>query len=554
MRLIFKYRLVNEITFVILIFLFFLLLLSPSDFGEKFSAETWKSWSASKILISEGRFIQNSLGPLYYLFLIVLSPLNYKYCIILEYFITHIFFLVCVYFLCRQFNQRFLGILLSTFLITYISFIESPKYILAAGFLILHFINYRKKYFNSWFSPFLLISFLINWGYLVFYLGHIFGKIVFHLKNKNFKFNRPNLLTIILLIILVCPYILKADKFYNNHYVDFYNSKYVPVNLNSPLEIGFFQIGNWKYSKSFFSETDLYKADWFITHKKYYGECRTLFCVLKNEPKIIVKELFNDTGYNLRMLSSLLFNKDILIIKKIYFIPFLIIFLSIIVFGFINFCRENKNPIIIFCIFFGTIGYLLALSLTTFSYRYSFPLIPIFILLLLYSNKKIPFLKKNNINFNFFLVFVVTIQLFYNIKDYSKNYGNKEFYKIDIPLEKSQKKTNYFKSEYLVFSHINYKQKILSTDSNWLSGFSDANPLNVYSLFSLPPIKGKNIDDFLDTFDVILLNYNIEIPVPSIGTQTHLRYELYLKDFLQNNEKNWLKKEIENYGYLFVKR
>ena len=99
-------------------------------------------------------------------------------------------------------------------------------------------------------------------------------------------------------------------------------------------------------------------------------------------------------------------------------------------------------------------------------------------------------------------------------------------------MKKVKKKTNYFKSEYLVFSHINYKQKILSTDSNWLSGFSDAKPLNVYSLFSLPPIKGKNIDDFLDTFDVILLNYNIEIPVPSIGTQTHLRYELYLKDFI----------------------
>ena len=88
-----KINFIFETLLVCSIFSFFLIILTPGDFGEKITAETWKSWSASRILLSEGRFIQNSLGPLYYTFLTILSPLTYKQSIIVEYFFTHLFFL-----------------------------------------------------------------------------------------------------------------------------------------------------------------------------------------------------------------------------------------------------------------------------------------------------------------------------------------------------------------------------------------------------------------------------------------------------------------------------
>ena len=81
-----------EFLILFLFFFIFLIFLTPSGFGENLTAETWKSWSASRIFLEEGRFVQNSLGPLYYLFLTILSPFNYKNSLILEYFITHIFF------------------------------------------------------------------------------------------------------------------------------------------------------------------------------------------------------------------------------------------------------------------------------------------------------------------------------------------------------------------------------------------------------------------------------------------------------------------------------
>lgn len=550
----FKKNAFIEFLFLGIVFFLFLLLLTPSGFGEIVTAETWKSWSASRILLLEGKFVQNSLGPLYYASLILLSPFNYKYSILIEYFVTHIFFFLCIYFIFKKYNQSRLGILFSLLIVSYIAFIQSPKYVLAPGFLILHYANHDKHYFNRWFPPFLLTSLLCNWGYIVFYIGHIIGKIFYHYKNKIFFICKPNILSIILCFVLICPFLFKADKFYNNHYVDFYNPEYAPISLDSPLKIGFFQIGNFKFSKNKYTDDNLYKADWFLTHKHYYGECKTLICVLKNKPKIIIEEILNDPGYNLRVLSSLIFNKEMLVIKKIFFIPFFLIFILIIILGLINIYQNNKtNYALIFSILLGSFGYLLALSLTTFSYRYSFPLFPILILLLLNSQFDILNFKKKYPNVNLILLLVIITQITFNIKDFSENYNNKEFYRIN-KINNTENVTNYFKSAEQVFDIINNKQKILTTDSNWLSGFSKVNPKNIYSLFALPPINNSKTEAFLSSLDVILLNYNTETPEPSIGTQSYLRYKLHLKEYLVKNKNKWQKEQIKNYGYIYSKK
>ena len=168
-------------------------------------------------------------------------------------------------------------------------------------------------------------------------------------------------------------------------------------------------------------------------------------------------------------------------------------------------------------------------------------------------NVKINLMKKK-ININYFLIIIVLTQLTFNIEDYYANYKNKQFYKIKSHKEQHTKKVNYFLSESSVFELINEDQKILTTDSNWLSGFSKADPKKVYSLFSLPPIKDNNIHDFLDSFDIILLNYRVNIPEASVGTQTFLRYELHLKDYFNDSKKNWENKQIDNYGNAFIKK
>ena len=64
---------------------------------------------------------------------------------------------------------------------------------------------------------------------------------------------------------------------------------------------------------------------------------------------------------------------------------------------------------------------------------------------------------------------------------------------------------------------------------------SQADPKKVYSIFSLPPIKDNNIYNF-QTFDIILLNYKVNIPEAPLYSNI-LRYEFHRKDYLNDNKK-----------------
>ena len=202
--------------------------------------------------------------------------------------------------------------------------------------------------------------------------------------------------------------------------------------------------------------------------------------------------------------------------------------------------KEIKNVVILGG---GTAGWLAAYILSDFFYSNK-----------LNANIKIPSLNPKYANTNFFLVFVLLIQLVFNIKDYIVNSDNKEFYKTQNYEITNEKTTNYFKSAKSVFNYINSNQKILTTDANWLRGFSKADPKKIYSQYALPPVNNENTLKLLDSFDIILLNYNIEIANPSLGTQSYLRYKLHLKDYLIANKDKWLKKEIENYGNIYIKK
>ena len=61
---------------VLIIIIFSLILFTPGNMGEFYDAEVWKVWAASKLLITTGKFLQNTLGPLYYSLLTFLSPFN----------------------------------------------------------------------------------------------------------------------------------------------------------------------------------------------------------------------------------------------------------------------------------------------------------------------------------------------------------------------------------------------------------------------------------------------------------------------------------------------
>ena len=544
---------INEIIYLSLFFLVFLLILTPGNFGEIFDAETWKAWSASRILIYHGEFIQLSFGPLYYLLLTFFSPFDYKYSIYLEYFFSHLFFFLTTYYLFRIKNLQYFAIIFLILSIPSLAFIQSPKYLVAASFFNLHLVSqYKNNNSTMWFPKYLIFSLLCNWGYIVFYIGHLLIKFYLVCKKKNtIKFTRPSMVVFFFIILIFSTFIFKGDKFYNNHFVSNYNEKFLPIEMKSPFQIGFFQFGNNNFNIKNIDEENLYKADWYFTHKENYGNCKTVLCVAINDPKIILNTLIENPGGKLRSLSSIFFSKDIINIDIKIFIPLLVLLIFFVFMSSQNFYRKNKSNIVyLYSILIGTLGYILALSLTKIGFRYVFPLVPIGFLILLYvndSSKNFNFTIKN---LGVFHILILLFLLYFNFDKFYKSSNYTQFFKNPPP---NNQVTNYFYSEKEVFAFIKGNQKILTTDDNWLSGFSKANPKNIYGIFSLPPVEDNKTLFFLDSFDIILLNNNINKKKSSIATQSFLRHELHLEKFLLKTKKNWNIYDIQFYGKVYVK-
>ena len=265
-----------KVLLILLIIILSLFLFTPGNFGERFAGETWKVWAASTLLLDTGKFATHTLGPLYYSLLALLSPLDYKNSIILEYFITHIFCLYAFYKLLGLKNLKLLALLFSITWIPFIAFIQSPKYILAIGFLCLHLSKMNdQRIFDRWFPPYLLCAILCNWGYILFWCGHIFGKTVTNLKARkiNFKLDKSYyaLISLILIFLFAFTFINKLDKPYNNHFVTTYN--HAPIPLTSPFQVAFFMAGNSKYLEKKFEKPELMEADWYFTHKDIFKNC-----------------------------------------------------------------------------------------------------------------------------------------------------------------------------------------------------------------------------------------------------------------------------------------
>ena len=558
---------INELILVFFTLFLSLIILTPGNVVENFAAETWKPWAASKILLNEGKFIDHTFGPLYYTFLTLLSFLEYKSAILTEYLLTHIFCLYAFYKFLNLKNSKFISFLLPIAWIPFLAFIESPKYILAIAFLFFHLSKmHKKKLFDNWFPPFLLAAVACNWGYILFYIAHIIGKLLSDLKNKknSLKLSRNNysIFGFLLVLFFIFSFINQSHKPFNNHFVTIY--KHAPVELNSPFEIGFFQYANHRYSQQINkNKNDLIEADWYFTHKKIFGDCKDFLCVLKKKPETVLMNIQPNSGQLFRHLTTLFFGLEISTLKFNYFIIFFILALLISFFGIIGlFYNKTQRSLLLSYIFIGAFGYILALLLTGSGYRYVVSLMPICFLLINFTdlgilhikkinNKKIKLIKSKHI-----FIFIFTVILISDVVFYKKNRFNLEFVNILNQNKPNNINTNYFKSYKEVFKILNNNQNILSSDDTWIFAFANVDINKVNGIYILPPfeIAQSARNKLLSEFDIITVSNSLKKEEPSMATQSHLRYKIHIKKYMENNLSKWKELKIKNYGSIFIKK
>jgi len=433
----------------------------------------------------------------------------------------------------------------------------------------------NEKIFNRWFPPYLLCATLCNWGYILFLIGHIFGKFIRSLKEKklNLRIDKSyyTVISFSLILLFSLTFINKLEKPYNNHFVTTYSHS--PIPLTSPFEVGFFQHGNNKYAKRKFSnEDELIKADWYFTNKQAFNDCKNFVCAITSKPETVLLNIRENLGWLARNLTSLFFSTEIILLKFPYFIILFIISLLISIIGFVGIILTNPTKInlpLLSSIIIGCSGYIAALALTGSGFRYVCAIIPVAMTLIVFSsdglinlNNKYYFIKKkiqsNKFNSNLILFFIVLSLIFINISFQNKNFKNKEFVNIIINNNNfiNKDSVNYFKSYKEVFNKLNKNQKILSSEDVWISGFANVDIDKVKGIYILPPfeVSDDSIEKILNNFDIITVSNELKKRKVSLSTQSYLRYELHLKGYLEKNLDIWNEVKIQNYGSIFKKK
>jgi len=557
---------INEAVVVFLTIALALIVLTPGNFGEFFGGETWKAWAASKILLVEGNFIDHTFGPLYYIFLTILSPLNYQNSIIIEYLISHFFCLFAIYKFLNLKNSKLMSILLPIAWIPFLAYVQSPKYILAIAFIFFHLSKmHERKLFDNWLPPFLLAAVACNWGYILFYIAHIIGKFLSDFKDKknSLKLSKNNysIFGFVIILLFIFCYTNQSHKPYNNHFVA--EMRYLPIESTSPFVLGFFQYTNHRYSQQTYkNKNDLIKADWYFTHKIIFGDCKDFLCVLKEKPETLLINIKPNIGWLSRHVTALFFGLEITTLKLSYFIIFFILALSISFLGIVGLLYNKTQKILLLSyIFIGSFGYTLALLITGAPFRYVISLMPICFLLINFSGLGIASIKKKNdkklklIESKHVFILIFTIILVSDIVFYKKNKFGLQFVNLLNQNKSKSISQNYFKSYDEVFIKLNKKQKILSLENHWIVGFADVNPNNVKGIYILPPFipKDYSITKFLDEFDVITVSDSLKKEVHSMSTQRYLRYKIHIKKYFEKNLNKWNETKIKNYGSIFVR-
>ncbi|MEK6969507.1 MAG: hypothetical protein AABW48_03700 [Nanoarchaeota archaeon] len=369
---------------VIIILLLAIFILTPR-FWEP-SVESWKQWAAARILRDTGGFPVFSLGPLYIIYLQLFSIFEYPFSIHLEHIITHLFASLAIFFLLQKFMRKKYALLLTIAWIPHLAIVESGGAVAGIGFLSLYLAPGISRLRNKgFFPPVLLAAALCHTVYIPFLGGHIIGTLIKKWKNRKNHLTiiarteklkiTPLIITTGLLGLFFLTIIFPSTHMDNNHLV--IDPTYSPVSFKNPVIVTFFNVGNDRYVKSTFPESEWIYKDWYFTHEEAFGGATTIPDALFNNPKTVLKNILMNLGLGIQMPAYFFAGK--------YLGPISILFWAFLFIGLLGLICQLKiydHFPQIASISLGVATAFAVFTLTIFFIRYIATLLPIMLLIL----------------------------------------------------------------------------------------------------------------------------------------------------------------------------
>ena len=290
-------KIISEISFkeiltiipflIIAIFIFL-----PTNF-ESGGAECYNEWAAAKMLLNGDGFPVTHISPTYVIYSASLLFLfDYILFILAEFLISSFFLFICMYLSLRTYLSPLITLILCISLMPVFSTVEGHNTTICCGFLFLYLKNYfpfKKDGTYITFLPLqLVLAATFNSFAIPFLIGHFFGCFI---QNKKIIFRKEyNLSKFFTIFLLICLYFFanlnQSNRLDNNYFMA--KHPYAPIELNSSIELGVFQIAPHFYAQRNYEEKDLLNKDWYFDSPKLLNNAKNLKEALLNSD--IIKE------------------------------------------------------------------------------------------------------------------------------------------------------------------------------------------------------------------------------------------------------------------------
>ena len=523
-------------------------------------AECFNEWATARLLLDWQGFPNLSLSLGYVLYSsLLMSFLEYKNFIFIEYLITFTFFYGCLYFLLRHWLNQIISFLTTVTFILIFYQIEGHNLLIGIGFILIYFRQLLSNKYSLILPLNLLLACTFHQSFIFTLFGHYlvtFLNLVF-LKNKKIKFknvmylNKKNYLKFLIISVLAIVYSLSilnpSLRKDNNHYMD--EMPWAPMKIKSSLDAGIMQMGQADYNARRISIEDAKTQDWYFTNKTIFKNAENSIDAIFKAPEVFVENI----GFNLRYLFILpnsfilkWHNKPLIIVSALITIVTFYMFLT-------NLYRK-KEYVFLSSFFISMIGITVALLLTrTSNLRYNVSLFPFILTAALQGTYLINQSLSNKFTkisiTNLFAILMITGSFLANFSNYDKFtlfnwssiFSNKSGYIYNINSLKN-----------LVRS----KDILLVEDSNWVKAFFNIKFDRVYSMHWIPPFKNEDKIDFLkQNITQFWVKPSIKI-VPSKvqSTNYYIRYKNYILPLIEYAKKeNWEIIQINNFGVVYRK-
>jgi hypothetical protein len=600
-----------EGTFICFLLAAFVVLLTPR--GWEPGAESHTAWAAARILAETGGFPVFGRNVLYTTWLVPFLRLPFPFSQNLEYCLTHVFALACLFSLSTASIGTWKSLLLVAVITPVLALIEGGGTVAAIGFFSLYLRTFVTAKPGTWplMPASLLAAALCHTAYWPFLWLHLLVTAYYAVAGRlrrttvviDFGSRAERVASALLVAFTVTALVMQSDRF--DHNAMLADPRFAPIPLNGTLNLVFFQIKTWDFVQQNYDPSVWYAKDWFFETPKFFGHSKHVIDVLRGDPglffSIVSRHIDTPLALPLYFYSffpfvGATFAGSALIMPALLIASALILVAPLI--GLYRIWRERgAGPVFILVI--GVGGIIAALLLTNFNTRYILTPFPVFVLAYtrylgttgtgtrtgakaaLYDRRSFKlalFIAGCTISFADAPDITAFTDNTKNVEDcggrealasfrqkayrYSCRKVKGAGYQLSAVVRNEGFLRALGKGTSMVSAYDELKgfvdpsTRILSKENTFFAAFTPVDIDNNHQLLSLPPYQDTTAytKTLLDQIDIFFISDGLATEGYQLSTQSFLRYKLHILPYLTANQPGFEVTTVPRYGKVYVRK